>query len=144
MAVFAGLLRQQIPLMMISYVLLKCGNKAARRPYRPQVIALQQRLSADGNLIELTPADINQVWADYARRHAGSAGIVDHVSFAVMRRLGLITGAFTNDATSALLDFKRFSEAYFETSRPAKRSRSTKLSSGKPMTLVRLPHTTRT
>jgi hypothetical protein len=68
MAVFAGLLRQQIPLMMISYVLLECGNKAARRPYRPQVIALRQRLSADGNLIELTPADINQVWADYARR----------------------------------------------------------------------------
>ena len=34
--------------------------------------------------------------AAYDRGEAGQAGIVDHVSFQVMRRLG-ITAAFTND-----------------------------------------------
>ena len=96
MATFADLIRQHVPLMTTSCILLECGNEAARRPYRAQVVALRQLLSAGGNLIEPTPADINQAWADYARGLAGSAGIVDHVSFAVMRRLGL-TQAFTND-----------------------------------------------
>jgi len=33
---------------------------------------------------------------NYSRREAANAGIVDHVSFVVMRRIG-ITEAFTND-----------------------------------------------
>lgn len=37
-----------------------------------------------------------QAWDDYARGLAGSAGIVDHVSFTLMRRLG-ITEAFTHN-----------------------------------------------
>jgi predicted nucleic acid-binding protein len=42
------------------------------------------------------PEEVEQAWADYARGVIGSAGIVDHISFAVMRRLG-ITDAFSND-----------------------------------------------
>jgi predicted nucleic acid-binding protein len=79
-----------------SFILLECGNEAARRPYRGQVIALRHLLLARGNLIEPTSGDIDQAWADYARGLAGAAGIVDHVSFVVRRRLGL-TEAFTND-----------------------------------------------
>ncbi len=37
-----------------------------------------------------------RAWAAYRRGEAGAAGIVDHVSFEVMRRLG-VTEAFTND-----------------------------------------------
>jgi len=37
-----------------------------------------------------------QAWGAYRRGIAGDAGIVDHVSFVVMQRLGL-TEAFTND-----------------------------------------------
>jgi uncharacterized protein len=37
-----------------------------------------------------------QAWAAYDRGEAGQAGIVDQVSFVVMRRLGL-TEAFTDD-----------------------------------------------
>ncbi len=43
-----------------------------------------------------TTQDWDLAWAAYARGDAGEAGIVDHVSFIIMRRLG-ITDAFTND-----------------------------------------------
>ncbi len=43
-----------------------------------------------------TEEDWKQAWEDYEREEAGQAGIVDHVSFIVMRRLG-VTEAFTND-----------------------------------------------
>lgn len=95
-AVFVDLVRRKVPLVTTSYVLLECGNEGARRAYRPHVVGLRTDLSASGGLIEPTPDDIDQAWADYAAGLAGSAGIVDQVSFAVMRRLGL-TEAFTND-----------------------------------------------
>lgn len=96
MTVFADLVRQKIPLVTSSFVLLECGNEAARRPYRPLVTALRQLLLANRGLVEPTAAEIDQAWADYDAGRFGSAGIVDQVSFAVMRRLGL-TEAFTND-----------------------------------------------
>ncbi len=43
-----------------------------------------------------TAADLDEAWASYDRGEAGDAGIVDHLSFVVMRRLGL-TEALTND-----------------------------------------------
>jgi predicted nucleic acid-binding protein len=45
-------------------------------------------------------------WAPFASENLEGAGIVDHVSFAVMRRIG-ITKAFTND--------RHFRAAGFET-----------------------------
>ncbi|NUQ62185.1 MAG: hypothetical protein HUU20_06840 [Pirellulales bacterium] len=47
-------------------------------------------------MIDLTPEEAEEAWAAYGRGEAGEAGIVDHISFVVMRRLGL-THAFTND-----------------------------------------------
>lgn len=93
-------------LITTSYVLLECGNEAARRPYRDKVIALRADLGMSGDLIEPAPADVDQAWAAYTHGVAGMAGIVDHVSFAVMRRLG-VTEAFTND--------RHFSAAGFTT-----------------------------
>jgi predicted nucleic acid-binding protein len=46
--------------------------------------------------MEPTAQEVEDAWAAYERGEAGQAGIVDHVSFQVMRRLG-ITEAFTND-----------------------------------------------
>ncbi len=37
-AAFSNLLQRQVPLVTTSSVLLECGNEAARRPYRGQVI----------------------------------------------------------------------------------------------------------
>jgi predicted nucleic acid-binding protein len=77
-------------------VLWECGNAAARRPFRSHVNRLRQWLIQEGLLIEPTAKEIEDAWAAYERGEAGQAGIVDHVSFQVMRRLG-ITEAFTND-----------------------------------------------
>jgi predicted nucleic acid-binding protein len=77
-------------------VLLECGNASARRPYRQRVNILRQSLRDEGLIIEATVHEIEDAWSAYDRGEAGQAGIVDHVSFVVMRRLGL-TEAFTND-----------------------------------------------
>jgi predicted nucleic acid-binding protein len=77
-------------------VLLECGNAAARTPFRRAVAELRQHLLADGKLIVPNDDDCAGAWEAYARGAAGEAGIVDQVSFAVMRRLGFAE-AFTND-----------------------------------------------
>jgi predicted nucleic acid-binding protein len=58
---------------------------------------LRRALIGEGRLIEPVADDLERAWIAYNRGAAGQAGIVDHVSFVVMRRLGL-TRAFTNDA----------------------------------------------
>ena len=77
-------------------ILLECGNAAARRPYRTDVTDLRRMLMKEKLLIEPTAQEIEDAWTAYERGEGARAGIVDHVSFQVMRRLG-ITEAFTND-----------------------------------------------
>src|SRR5690349_7220875 len=83
--VFSQLLKSGRSLTTSTLVLYECGNAAARRTYRKDVADLRQRLLADGRLIEPTLADVDQAWIEYTQGPVGSAGIVDHVSFAVMR-----------------------------------------------------------
>lgn len=96
-AAFANLLTRDVRFVTTSYVMLECGNAAARHPFRNDVMALREELLDDGQLIEPSASDCEQAWAAYERGEAGDAGIVDQVSFAVMRRMGL-TEAFTHDA----------------------------------------------
>lgn len=77
-------------------VLYECGNAAARRPYRQAVEDLRCWLATKNWLIEPAASDLDSGWADDRAGSTGDAGIVDHISFAVMRRLGIID-AFTND-----------------------------------------------
>lgn len=93
---YRELLRQGRRLVTTELVLYECGNAAARRPYRSRVNLLRQALVQEQLLIEPTPEEFEQAWEAYDRGESGQAGIVDHVSFAVMRRLG-IADAFTND-----------------------------------------------
>ena len=79
-----------------SYILLECANHAARRVYRPEVVRVREELGMAGDLFEPLPEEVHAAWDAYARGVAGTASLVDLVSFAVMRRLG-ITQAFTND-----------------------------------------------
>jgi uncharacterized protein len=88
------------------FVLLECGNAAARTPFRKEVAALQASMSTANQLIAPTDEGWQHAWNAYERGEAGDAGIVDQVSFVVMRRLG-IDRAFTND--------RHFSAAGFET-----------------------------
>jgi predicted nucleic acid-binding protein len=78
------------------FILLECGNTAARRTFRSDVCALRRTLELREELIVPTEEDWLNAWAAYERGEAAEAGIVDHISFVVMRRLGL-TQAFTND-----------------------------------------------
>jgi len=88
-----------------TYILLECGNAAARMPFRKEVVELRQHLSSDGKLVEPTQTELDQAWEAYAKGTAADAGIVDHVSFEVMRRLGILE-AFTNDRHFAAGGFK--------------------------------------
>jgi hypothetical protein len=78
-------------------ILWECGNAAARRPYRQRVNVVRHFMVQEGLLVEPTSQEIEGAWAAYDRGDAAQAGIVDHISFAVMRRPG-IEEAFTNDS----------------------------------------------
>ena len=84
------------PIITTSLVLFECGNAAARRPYRAEVSRVREVLERTGLLVAPSQADLIAAWDNYAKTHVGGAGIVDMVSFEVMRRLGL-SDAFTND-----------------------------------------------
>jgi uncharacterized protein len=94
---FSHLLRMNRKLLTTSLIFIECGNAAARAPFRARVDALRRSFLDDGRLIEPSAEDLDGAWSAYSRGLAGQAGIVDHVSFVVMRRLGL-SQAFTSDA----------------------------------------------
>jgi uncharacterized protein len=93
---YNGLLAQGKVLVTTEMVLCECGNAAARRPYRRRVNVLRRALMEDQLVVLPSAADLDQAWASFDRGEAGQAGLVDILSFVVMRRLGL-TEAFTND-----------------------------------------------
>ncbi len=83
-------------LITTSYILLECGNTAARRTYRQQPNLLRDYLEQRNEVIFPTVSDWDEAWKTYSTGDTCQAGIVDQVSFVVMRRLGIIE-AFTND-----------------------------------------------
>ena len=93
---FAKIMSERRLFLTTSFILLECGNTAARRPYRNEVSVLRKKLELRDELIVPTEQDWQASWGAYERGEAAHAGIVDHVSFQVMRRLG-ITEGFTND-----------------------------------------------
>jgi len=95
-AVFQALHQQGRRLVTTPLILWECGNAASRCPYRQRVNVVRQYLIQEGLLIDPTAQEIEKAWAAYDRGEAAQAGIIDHVSFVVMRRLG-ITEAFTYD-----------------------------------------------
>jgi len=95
-AAYQQIAAQRKSVVTTTFVLLECGNTAARHSVRGDVCALRQALELRNELIVPTEDDWIQAWEAYERGEAAQAGIVDHVSFVVMRRLG-ITEAFTND-----------------------------------------------
>jgi len=87
---------QRSPLLTTSFVLLECGNAAARKPYRQAVDRLRRQLEAAHLLMTPSAEEWTQAWEAYRRGDSEQAGIVDQVSFCVMHRHN-ITQAFTND-----------------------------------------------
>jgi predicted nucleic acid-binding protein len=95
-AAFALAYHTHSPLITTSCVLLECGNAVARKDYRDAVLYLRLRLQKSSGLFEPLPEEIENAWEAFERRDANSAGMVDLISFEVMRRLQ-ITQALTND-----------------------------------------------
>jgi predicted nucleic acid-binding protein len=102
---FERLVCDRRTVLTTTYVLAECGNAAARTPFRRDVTDLRQRLEAGGRLITPNEDDWELAWESYGRGEAGQAGLVDHLSFAVMRRMGL-TEVFTNDRHFAAAGFR--------------------------------------
>lgn len=86
---FELLVDAKATLTTTSFILLECGNAAARRPYRKIVDTLRDQLESAGLLVEPTKAEWYEAWETYRAGDADSAGIVDQVSFHVMRRLDM-------------------------------------------------------
>jgi predicted nucleic acid-binding protein len=84
------------PVVTTSYILAECANAAAPTDFRLEVDVLRARLEVGGGLIFPTADDWRSAWDGYRQGQAGAAGLVDHLSFVVMRRLDL-QEAFTND-----------------------------------------------
>ena len=91
-----GAMARRVMPFTTPYVLLECGNAASRRPYRGAVDSVRQQFEQAGALVWPTNEEWQQAWRAYAADKPGGPGIVDHVSFIIMRRLG-IAEAFTND-----------------------------------------------
>ncbi|MAT71924.1 MAG: PIN domain-containing protein [Planctomycetaceae bacterium] len=104
LAAFNKVVAARRPYVTTPLILLECGNAAARKPYRMDVVDLRRTLIANGGLIDLTENDWHAGWQAYEQGRPGGAGIVDCISFAVMRRLGLAE-AFTNDQHFAAAGF---------------------------------------
>jgi predicted nucleic acid-binding protein len=83
-------------LFSTTLVLAECANALARTSFREEVDNFRIRLQASGTLIWPTPEDWEAAWVAYCHGGANQAGLVDQVSFLVMRRLG-ITQSFTTD-----------------------------------------------
>jgi predicted nucleic acid-binding protein len=92
-------------LITSTLILLECGNAAARKPYRADVDDLRRNLEHAGDLVVPTDVQILSAWDAYRRGAPGDAGIVDEISFAVMREMG-IGEAFTNDRHFKAAGFK--------------------------------------
>ena len=103
---FAEITRNRDTVLTTTFVMLECGNAVARKGFRSDANDLHERLEKSGTLIWPTETDWKLAWQNYQRGEADTAGIVDHVSFVVMRRLGMVK-AFTND--------RHFRAAGFET-----------------------------
>lgn len=93
---FRQIVHERARLITSSFILLECGNAAARRPYRVAVDDLRIEMESRGQVIIPTDQDLREAWQAYRRAEGGQAGIVDLVSFAIMRRLE-IRRAFSND-----------------------------------------------
>ena len=93
-AAFQQLVAKRNFVVTTTFVLLESGNAAARRPYRGAVVEWRDIMAANQGLITPTADDWESAWQAYARGEANQAGIVDQISFAVMRRPTDQTGLY--------------------------------------------------
>ncbi len=95
-AAFEKMRLRREPLVTTSYIIAECANATARWIEREKIAALVRSLQASGGFIFPDDDDWSLAWNRYTAGSPGGPGLVDHLSFAAMQRLGL-RQAFTND-----------------------------------------------
>ncbi len=98
------LLKDQRDCLSTTFVFTEIGNATSRTTLRPLVSAMIDELTAKGRMIEPTSDDWREACLAYSQGYPGSAGLVDCISFQVMRRLGL-KEVFSNDQHFASAGF---------------------------------------
>src|SRR5258706_11362281 len=85
---FATINDDSTPLITTTFILLECGNAAARTPFRSEANRLRKQFEEAGSLVWPTEGDWQSAWAAYQRGEADAAGIFYPISFVVVRGLG--------------------------------------------------------
>jgi uncharacterized protein len=67
---------QRKSVLTTTFILLECGNTAARRSFRSDVCALRAALELRNELVVPTDDDWKEAWTGYERGEAAQAGIV--------------------------------------------------------------------
>ena len=93
---FMSLLESGASLYSTELIFAECANAASRSSFRTVVADMRMTMADAGALLLPTDLELTQVWGTYRKASAGQPGIVDLLSFTVMRRFNL-TEAFTND-----------------------------------------------
>ena len=93
---FTAVKRERATLFTTTFVLAECANATAWSAFRESVVDLRTLLGSYRGLIHPTGADFETAWERSKSGFPGAPGLVDELSFSVMRRLGL-RRAFTND-----------------------------------------------
>ena len=104
-ASFERMAQSRERLYTTSYVFAECANATARWIDRSQLAGFVRALEGSGGFVFPTENDWKLAWANYSAGVPGGPGLVDHLSFAVMQRLGL-RQAFTNDRHFAAAGFE--------------------------------------
>ncbi len=86
-------------------VLLECGNAAARKSYRSDVVELRKDLQSADRILVPSENDLDFAWNAYERRVNAGAGIVDQLSFVLMRKFE-ISEVFSNDEHFSAAGFR--------------------------------------
>ena len=93
---FMGLLKSGAVLYSTEIIFSECANAASRSSFRAVVADMRKNMEEAGALLLPTSLELATAWEEYRQAPAGQPGVVDLLSFAVMRRFN-ITEAFTND-----------------------------------------------
>jgi predicted nucleic acid-binding protein len=104
-AAYARIREEEVLLFTTPFVLAECANAAARRTFRSAVVTLWRSLDEASCILAPDDAQCRGAWEAYAADRIGGAGLVDQISFSIMRRYGL-RRAFTNDRHFAAVGFE--------------------------------------
>jgi predicted nucleic acid-binding protein len=93
---FNNLRSQRIRLFTSDLILMECANATSRTNLRQSLVALRDELLDAGGVFFPDDQDITGAWEAFRHGSKGQPGVVDNVSFILMRRFH-IKAVLSND-----------------------------------------------